>query len=684
MYLNVRKKVLLCALSLGFAATANAANSSVCGGYGNTLFGDHVCVFDASQSQGNINDIAGNINTKMQDDQFGSNGYALLFKPGNYSGTNVEVGYYTQVAGLGLNPNDTTIGSVQVTHLRDHTSLDTFWRSAENFTVPGNDTWAVSQASPMRNVNIKGNLWLAQKDPNAPDPYHPYGFASGGFLANVTVSNTVQSITQQQWLSRNSNVSQWSNGVWNQVFVGVKGAPYQDSWDQVPYTVVDRTPSIQEKPYLAFVNGSFEIVVPKYNNDEEGSRGASDLSNGAAIIPQSQFVIVKPGMSASDINKAIQDKAGQVCAVIFTPGQYDLRDTININQANTVVFGLGVPVLTALSPHKSIMQVSASGVKVAGIVFEAGSNDRIKGNDPSLLRIGVKEQDHGNVNDPTTLSDVYCRVGGRVEAQTQSCITVNDSYTILDNLWLWRADHGKGAGNWDHDAAQTGLIVNGDDVTAYGLAVEHFRGNQVIWNGDHGRVYFYQSELPYDVPENFAVPASFKIADQVDNFNGYGFGVYSVFRNKVPSNIYSQSAIEAPDHTGVELQHMVDVNININKSTDETIKNVVHTNDNKNFGPDGYAFASRATLDQWSGGKLPTPPVDIQVAMSTGGSYVSVDGRTITSHHSPVTLKVNDATKFIVSNGVVFTGEQLRTKQGLNRQIVITGYSNNTYYINTP
>lgn len=599
MYLGVRKIVLSCALSFGCAVMVNAANSSsACGGYGNTLFGSHVCVFDASQSQGNINDIAKNINTQMQDDQFGSNGYALLFKPGNYSSTNVEVGYYTQVAGLGLNPNDTTIGGVQVTHLRNHTSLDTFWRSAENFTVPGNDTWAVSQASPMRNVNITGDLWLAQKDPNAPDPYHPYGYASGGFLANVTVSNAVQSITQQQWLSRNSTVGNWSNGVWNQVFVGVNGSPAEGNWAQTPYTVVDSTPSIQEKPYLAFENGSFEMVVPKYN--AQASHGASDLSSGATIIPQSNFIVVNPSMTAGDINAAIQAKAGQPCAVIFTPGQYNLDDTININQANTVVFGLGVPVLTAVSPHKSIMQVNASGVKIAGILFEAGSNVGIDANDPSLLQIGANGQDHGDANDPTTLSDVYCRVGGRVEAQTQSCITVNDSYTILDNLWLWRADHGAGAGNWDQDAAQTGLIVNGHNVTAYGLAVEHFRGNQVIWNGDNGNVYFYQSELPYDVPANFAVPASFKIADQVSHFNGYGFGVYSVFRN-TSGNTYSQAAIETPDHVGVTLKHMVDVNININKSTTETIKNVVHTTDGKNFGPDASAFATRTTLDQWSG-----------------------------------------------------------------------------------
>ena len=590
MVRNFKKVALLCTLTLGFGI----ATASVCGGYASdsALFGDHVCVFDSSQSQGSITNVVNNVNAQMQDNEFGSNGYALLFKPGNYSTTNVEVGYYTQVAGLGLHPDDTTIGNVQVTHLRNNTSLDTFWRSAENFKVPGNDVWAVSQASPMRNVDIAGTLVLALGDNH---------YASGGFLGNVTVGTGITSKGQQQWLTRNVTMGQWFDpGVWNMVFVGTIGAPHEGNWNNAPNTVVNVTANIQEKPYLIFDNSknAFEMVVPKYDNAP--SQGASDLSINASIIPQSQFVVVNPSMSASDINAAIQAKSGSPCAVIFTPGQYNLDATININQANTVVYGLGVPVLTGRSPHKAIMQINGSGAKIAGILFEAGSNDAISAADPSLLQVGINGQDHGDSNDPTTLSDVYCRVGGRVEAQTQSCITVNDSYTILDNLWLWRADHGVGAGNWAQDAAQAGLIVNGHDVTAYALAVEHFRGNQVMWNGDNGKVYFYQSELPYDVPANFAVPASFKIADQVNNFNGYGFGVYSVFRNTSGAT-YSQAAIETPDHSGIALYHMVDVNININKSASETIKHVVHTTDNKDYGPDASAFAARTTLDQWQG-----------------------------------------------------------------------------------
>lgn len=244
--------------------------------------------------------------------------------------------------------------------------------------------------------------------------------------------------------------------------------------------------------------------------------------------------------------------------MVFTPGVYDVDETIEITSENTVVLGLGVPVLSVTKPHISIMQTKAKGVKIGGLIFEAGSNDNFLDSDPSLLEIGEKDNRYGDANSPSVLYDVYCRVGGRVVAQTKSCITIYHNYTIGDNLWLWRADHGAGAKSWDSDKSDHGLLVYGDNVTIYGLAAEHFQSNQVIWYGESGEVYFYQSELPYDVPEvsqGFKVAASFKIDDSVKTFKGVGFGIYDFFRSG--KGAYADSAIEAPNSSGI---HLINVN----------------------------------------------------------------------------------------------------------------------------
>ena len=70
---------------------------------------------------------------------------------------------------------------------------------------------------------------------------------------------------------------------------------------------------------------------------------------------------------------------------------------------------------------------------------------------------------------------------------------------ILDDIWAWRADHGDGVG-WTDNSGDTGLDVEGDDVTAYGLFVEHYEKDEVIWNGRDGTDIFFENEMPYDPP----------------------------------------------------------------------------------------------------------------------------------------------------------------------------------------
>jgi hypothetical protein len=113
-------------------------------------------------------------------------------------------------------------------------------------------------------------------------------------------------------------------------------------------------------------------------------------------------------------------------------------------------------------------------------------------------------------------------------------------------------------------------VVNGSDVTIYGLFVEHHQQYQTLWNGNRGRLYFYQSELPYDPPSQDAwseapgIPgyASYKVAAGVTSHQAYGLGIYAVFINTGNANISCFNAIETPTNSQqVNVHDMMDVYI---------------------------------------------------------------------------------------------------------------------------
>ena len=147
--------------------------------------------------------------------------------------------------------------------------------------------------------------------------------------------------------------------------------------------------------------------------------------------------------------------------------------------------------------------------------------------------------------------DVFFRIGGAEAGSAGTALVVDADNALIDNVWAWRADHGAGVG-WTSNTANTGLTVNGNNVTAYGLAVEHFQQYEVIWNGQNGTDVFFQNEMPYDPPSQAAwmeAPgvdgwAAFKVANGVRSFHGYGMGSYSNFDLGV--NILAANAFEVP------------------------------------------------------------------------------------------------------------------------------------------
>ena len=140
---------------------------------------------------------------------------------------------------------------------------------------------------------------------------------------------------------------------------------------------------------------------------------------------------------------------------------------------------------------------------------------------------------------------------------------MNSSDTIIDHTWIWRADHGSGVG-WSSNTSANGLVVNGENVTVYGLFVEHHQQFQVLWNGNHGRTYFYQSEIPYDPPDQASYTsaqgtngwASYKVSDDVSSHEAWGLGIYSVF---LRPHVVLSRAMEAPRSPAVKFHHMITV-----------------------------------------------------------------------------------------------------------------------------
>jgi hypothetical protein len=501
-------------------------------------------------SQSAIQSQIDSIYGQMDSNQFGTSRYALLFKPGMYS-ADVKVGFYTQVLGLGQSPDSVIInGAVRskADWLGNNNATCNFWRGAENLEVVpqgsidgGTNIWAVSQGTQLRRVHIAGNINLDDG-----------GWSSGGFIADSAIDGTINSGTQQQFLTRNDDQS-WTGHNWNMVFVGDGYAP-GGNWPNPPYSVQPTTPVVREKPFL-YVDGAgnYLVMVP---NLKQNSAGHSWGSGAPPGVPQSigQFYIATPKDTASTINAALAGGKN----VLFTPGVYHLTSSLQVDNPSTILLGLGLATLSSQSGNALITVADVDNVTLAGLLLEAGPTSS-----PTLLQVGPPGSSADHSAHPTLLADIHCRIGGNHVGSAVNCFTINSNDLIIDNVWLWRADHAQDATGWTVNPSDNGLTVNGNDVTAYGLFVEHFEKYQTLWNGNGGTTFFYQSELPYDVPDqgSWMAPtghngyASYKVADNVTSHKAIGLGVYSVFSNYVTED----NAIEAP--ASAAMNHMVTVSL---------------------------------------------------------------------------------------------------------------------------
>ncbi len=175
-----------------------------------------------------------------------------------------------------------------------------------------------------------------------------------------------------------------------------------------------------------------------------------------------------------------------------------MNQAIQVTRPDTIVLGLGFPTIVPQRGTAGMRVAGVPGVKLSGLIFDAGPV-----RSPVLLQVGGAGGGLSSAAEPTLIQDVFFRIGGATPGSAADSLVVNSSHVILDDIWAWRADHGAGVG-WTENTADTGLIVNGSDVTAYGLFVEHYQKDQVIWNGQRGTDIFFQNEMPYDPPSQAA------------------------------------------------------------------------------------------------------------------------------------------------------------------------------------
>ncbi|MCL2061093.1 MAG: fibronectin type III domain-containing protein [Firmicutes bacterium] len=546
------------------------------------LFGENVYIYDAKyDAMQDIKDCVSRISNKMHADEMGPGRYTQFFKAGEYNNFDeFEVGFYTHFAGLGKLPSDTKFyGSIRTRpHIGNSGGFEnnatcTFWRSIENIEVNRASTahatqfqWAVSQAAPARRLNI-----------NVPSQYHRDGWASGGYIADSRFAERMEFGGQQQFYTRNNHLAAMDGVSWNRFTQGATGASHVNNFNQAR-TWIANTPLIREKPFIYTDGGGYKVFVPAWRENAVGvswSEADNHMGEGISLDLVNDFYIAKPGVTAAQLNAQLQDGKH----VFFTPGWYFLEEPIVVTKADTVLLGTGYATLVPDKQNSSgaMLIEDVSGVILAGVMFDAHYSSTY------LLRVGRTGANNNHSENPSILSDVFLRVGGVLETPVHAEVSVqiNSNNVVGDHLWVWRADHGRqnemgGNGSagigWNLNTAPWGLIVSGDDVTMYGLFVEHYQKYQTLWLGENGRTYFYQNESPYD-PTNQEVYtsragtdhaangyAAYKVANHVQNHYAIGLGLYGVFNRTGPSrgqteSVFIDNAVEVPHAPGVQIWH---------------------------------------------------------------------------------------------------------------------------------
>jgi len=549
--------------------------------------------------------------------EFANTRVVIFLLPGRYEQLHLQVGYYTSVVGLGAQATDTVVqGTIEVPNHSDPCigALENNFRNIANLTIevdtstlfsdditdPEAPTVAdrtirqrltnyfrVSQASPIRNIHVKGTD--AAKQPHISDVRGNFavsqftggcrrrpdsgGYSSGGFMANVALSaGEMRFGTQQQFFSRNcdynirsANPEMGGGGAWNIYMMGCVGETGQTAVGRkIISTAVNKCPpnssdvdddndsediddAGRPPPLITWkeITPGLMASIPqiRYEHDTFSILKPELVNNSSGLLPVegeklTNVFIVEPNTSIKTINK----KLAAGVNLIFSPWVYHFDEPVRITQSGSVVMTLGYATIIPTGGHPAIVVADdAEGVRLSGFLLQAG-----KKRSEALLLVGEHPRDGGSQSNPTIIYDIFSRVGGgEIEpgddpavvnpdflGTCETMVVVNQNHTILDHIWCWRADHvGSDQSGLGTEFARVdhAVVVRGDRVKMFGVFAENALKEQIVWEGDSGELYFQQSTLPSDVSGDWDYPGT-RVTGR--DFKGSGMGVYSFFSNK--------------------------------------------------------------------------------------------------------------------------------------------------------
>lgn len=324
------------------------------------------------------------------------------------------------------------------------------------------------------------------------------------------------------------------------------------------YTTLDTTPVSREKPFLYLDGERYRVFLPALRRNARGVTWGNGTPRGTSL-PLERFYVAQPGDSAATLNRALE----QGLHLLLTPGVYHVDQPVRVNRPDTVVLGLGYATLVPDNGVTALKVADVDGVRLAGFLIDAGTV-----NSPVLLEVGPRGACRNHAANPITVQDVFIRIGGAGPGRATTSMVINARHTIVDHTWVWRADHGEGVG-WETNRCDYGVVVNGHDVLATGLFVEHFNKYDVQWNGERGRTIFFQNEKAYDAPNQAAIQngslkgyAAYKVGDHVTTHEGWGMGSYCYYN--VDPTIVQHHGFAAPVRPGVRFHHIMVISLSGN------------------------------------------------------------------------------------------------------------------------